>query len=454
MTAPSFFHEEETVKILERAALSAGTPLSLHYVERNQEGPKIAGWGHCTACDFINQMPEGKRACRQSRLGAAAMALRQQRPIPFICHIGFACIAAPVWPEEGFVLTFGPYCPAEESRSLESDALNGYIQLTGEEARRFPVSLEDIHIAPASALPAVVEWTIEALADLRAKQAAEQPVASESREEEEGITAPGSARPRIAAADREEYASTAIAAALAAGNGAQARELLRGVLAETRSRARVSIAVRRARLIAAVASVLESAERAGLNTGAIRDGFSEFVSDVQSARKDIDLLDRAMALLRRVPGVSAPPTGKNVELQSAEEPFYSALNHLIEASFSPKSTENENQDQDQDQYQYQEEIDSRRKPKMISLEKVAKKLGEKPSAISHRLERQFGMSFSDYVNRLRIERAKEMLRRTKLPATEIGKRTGFSDLSNFTKVFKRFAGMTPAAYRTQFRSKK
>lgn len=442
MTTPAVFHDPEIARLLKRASLCAGAPLSLHYVDRNQEGLRITGWGHCAACSYINSLPEGKRACRQSRLGAAVMAIRQDRPIPFLCHIGFACIAAPVFPKEGFVLTFGPYCPAEESRSLEFDALNGYIQLTGEEIQRFPVSLEDIHITPASAPPAVVEWTLEALRQWRDRREAGEPspVGDAGEPGAETPDMAGAARTRKTNSDREEYCSTAIAAALAAGNGPQARELLRGVLAETHSRARVSIAVRRARLIAAVAAVLESAERASLSTGPARSAFPDFVQEVQQARKDTDLLDRAMALFRRIPE-AAPPPSKNGDM-AAEPPFYTALNRLIEASMAEKLPQIENDDL------------SRKKPKAITLEKVAKALGETPSAISHRLERQFGLSFSDYLNRFRIERAKEMLRRTKLPATEIGRRTGFSDLSNFTKVFKRFAGMPPAAYRERFRRDK
>jgi two-component system response regulator YesN len=87
----------------------------------------------------------------------------------------------------------------------------------------------------------------------------------------------------------------------------------------------------------------------------------------------------------------------------------------------------------------------------IPLQEMAKLLGQSPSAISHRLERKFGMSYSDYLARLRMEEAKRLLRHTKLSATAIGPRVGIRDQSNFTKTFKRFIGMTPAEYREQHR---
>jgi len=66
------------------------------------------------------------------------------------------------------------------------------------------------------------------------------------------------------------------------------------------------------------------------------------------------------------------------------------------------------------------------------------------------LRRKFGMSFSEYVNRLRIDRAKDLLRRTQLNATQIAQRLGISDQSNFGKLFKRFEGITPLEYRERF----
>ena len=86
-------------------------------------------------------------------------------------------------------------------------------------------------------------------------------------------------------------------------------------------------------------------------------------------------------------------------------------------------------------------------PEGISLAEAARRLGRSSAAVSQHLMRHFGMNFSEYQGRIRIERAKEMLRRTRLSASVIGFRVGIDDQSNFGKLFRRHTGMTPLAYR-------
>ena len=88
----------------------------------------------------------------------------------------------------------------------------------------------------------------------------------------------------------------------------------------------------------------------------------------------------------------------------------------------------------------------------ITLQQVADILGETPSAISHRMKKLLGMHFSEYLGRVRIEEAKRLLRSTKLSATIIAQRVGIADQSNFGKLFKKYAGMTPIEYRKRIQN--
>lgn len=53
----------------------------------------------------------------------------------------------------------------------------------------------------------------------------------------------------------------------------------------------------------------------------------------------------------------------------------------------------------------------------------------------------------DYLNKLRISRAKELLSYSEKNVAEIAAETGFSDSSYFSVVFKRYEGISPAEYR-------
>ena len=61
-----------------------------------------------------------------------------------------------------------------------------------------------------------------------------------------------------------------------------------------------------------------------------------------------------------------------------------------------------------------------------------------------------GCTVGDYVRRLRVRRACELLTATSVPLTDVAMRAGFFDQSHMTRVVKRFLGLTPAALRRQY----
>jgi AraC-like DNA-binding protein len=422
VTPLAFFRLPQVERLLARAAKSAGTPLSLHYQAAGQEGTRVEAWGECAACALVNQLPAGARACRESRSAGGAMALEQQRAIPYLCHMGFACITVPVPAAEGFLLTFGPYSPAEASQSLEYDALRGLQAVDGQARTTFPVALDDIHRAPAGAVSGVVEWTTEALTALwRAAHIpeADRPSPTPGSTDPTGSLQPGRnvpsrRRPAPGRLSSANVPAAEVAAALAAGNEGQARELLRGALQETQRTGRRAQAALRARTVAVTAAVLEAAELAGLATASAWAAFPAFVGEAQQAQSDQTLVDAAFGPLGQV----RREAKQSPELALA----YAPLNAILEA----------------------------RLEEGITLEEVAVLLNENPSTITHRLQRKFGMSFSEYLGRMRINKAKQLLRRTRLTATVVAQRVGVQDQSNFSKLFRRFEGMSPLEYRERF----
>jgi AraC-like DNA-binding protein len=86
----------------------------------------------------------------------------------------------------------------------------------------------------------------------------------------------------------------------------------------------------------------------------------------------------------------------------------------------------------------------------VTLTEVAQALGVSPSAITHRLQRRFGVSYSEYLGRLRAEKAKELLRRTRLGVAEVASRVGISDPSNLGRLFRRHVMMSPKEYRSRY----
>lgn len=65
-------------------------------------------------------------------------------------------------------------------------------------------------------------------------------------------------------------------------------------------------------------------------------------------------------------------------------------------------------------------------------------------------QKNVGVSFLSYLNKLRITIAATMLRDTLLPVNEIMFRVGFTDQVHFLRTFKKIINMTPSAYREKY----
>lgn len=83
----------------------------------------------------------------------------------------------------------------------------------------------------------------------------------------------------------------------------------------------------------------------------------------------------------------------------------------------------------------------------VSMKEMADLCHLSPSYFSRLFNREIGESFVNYVNRQKIELAKEQLRGTNKSVAQIAGDVGYLNVSNFIAVFKRMEGVTPSLYR-------
>jgi two-component system response regulator YesN len=72
-----------------------------------------------------------------------------------------------------------------------------------------------------------------------------------------------------------------------------------------------------------------------------------------------------------------------------------------------------------------------------------------PSHFSVIFSQEMGESFKDYLTRIRLERAKELLRTTNLKCAEIAYQSGYNDPHYFSHVFHKRIGLPPQQFRQQ-----
>ncbi|HIW31360.1 MAG TPA: AraC family transcriptional regulator, partial [Candidatus Paenibacillus intestinavium] len=83
----------------------------------------------------------------------------------------------------------------------------------------------------------------------------------------------------------------------------------------------------------------------------------------------------------------------------------------------------------------------------ISLSELAEKFHMNYSYLSWYFKHRTNENMTAYINKLRIEKAKELLKYNEDTISQISMKIGFSEHNYFSKVFKKFTGMTPVEYR-------
>ena len=83
----------------------------------------------------------------------------------------------------------------------------------------------------------------------------------------------------------------------------------------------------------------------------------------------------------------------------------------------------------------------------ITLKDVADHVHLNPAYFSTIFKQSTGSSFKEYLNMVRIEESKRLLTNTNYSVIDISVATGFEDQSYFSKVFKKYTGLTPKQYR-------
>jgi YesN/AraC family two-component response regulator len=85
--------------------------------------------------------------------------------------------------------------------------------------------------------------------------------------------------------------------------------------------------------------------------------------------------------------------------------------------------------------------------KDLKLSEVADHVHLNPQYFSRYFKQRMGLTFTEYVSKLRIKEAKALLAGSNLPIYRIAVELGFSDAAYFTKVFAKYEKQTPIQFK-------
>lgn len=82
----------------------------------------------------------------------------------------------------------------------------------------------------------------------------------------------------------------------------------------------------------------------------------------------------------------------------------------------------------------------------LSVTEISKQMGYSPNYIGSTFKKEFGTSINDYINKYRVIMAKELMKDSDMKMYEISYAVGYADQHYFSKVFKKYEGVSPSDY--------
>ena len=87
----------------------------------------------------------------------------------------------------------------------------------------------------------------------------------------------------------------------------------------------------------------------------------------------------------------------------------------------------------------------------LTLNAIAERLCVNASYLSKRFKKEKGKNLTDYVNEKRVQTSLKYLATTDLPIQEVAELVGILDENYYSRLFKKYQGMTPSKYRSMMR---
>lgn len=91
---------------------------------------------------------------------------------------------------------------------------------------------------------------------------------------------------------------------------------------------------------------------------------------------------------------------------------------------------------------------------MLTLDLIEQELGIKQQEANMYIRKKYDMGYKQFLNRLRMDEAKRLLRESSLPIATIGERVGYLHATSFARTFRTIENIAPNEYRRNQRSGK
>ncbi len=407
-------------KYLEEILGNFSQATGLHIEAVNDKGETFCIPGKADRCDFcryIRNQPGGAEKCHASYRQATLEAAKWQEPYFFRCHAGLVIWAVPISVRGtslksiicGQVLMWEPdRFFFQELKKLNADIKN--FEELKEKAKQLEVVSPSRSQAVADTLFVVVNHLVK-----RDLHILEQ---IDTHRMQQKIRQDLEDRKKLQSADLNDYSAylkkeRSLLRYIRLGDRTRTEKNLQELLTCLFTKSAGDIAVIKVRVLELATLVSRAAVEGGADTERTLVRLKDFNQEAGKWEQVEEIFCKMQALVTGFLGDSLSLADKK-HLGLVND----AKNFIVENHSKP-----------------------------IRIEDVAARLFISPSHLSRLFQQEVHCTINDYITRVRIEKAVELMKKPELSVEQVSKAIGFLNQSYFAKLFRKYIGVTPLVYR-------
>ncbi|HPT79347.1 MAG TPA: PocR ligand-binding domain-containing protein, partial [Candidatus Atribacteria bacterium] len=395
------------------------------FIDANGESALIPSTYGCEYCKIVQSDPEGRRRCMESMNKAGRLAAQIGEPYISRCHAGLIEFAAPIVFKDIYLgsISCGPVLLWE----CDDTAAEEFIRLTQDlniDHQALLKAGKQLSILSGRAVQAAAELlfittnhichtgiiTLQQRKELNEQQSKLAEIIFEKKKAEERIKyLEERAKESEYPIDRENE----LLSRVRMGDRTGAKEILNELLGIVFLRSGGNMELIKARVLELVIVISRAAVEGGAQLDKLLGLNYSFVSSLSGISQFEEICSWTVNVLNTfLDTVYESRNIKNARLLS------DAMRYI-----------NENYNRN------------------LTLESVAQHVYISPFYLSHMFKEELGFTFLEYLTKLRIEEAKKLLMEKDMTIIEVASEVGYEDAGYFSKVFKKYTGISPAQYR-------
>lgn len=408
-------------KYLEEILGSFHNATGLHIEAINNEGETFSVLGELERsefCRYIRCQPNGEKKCRDSYKRASLEAAKWEEPYFFRCHAGLVIWAVPIMIQGiswgsiicGQVLMWEP----DDFFFHELEKLNVGIE-NFENLKKRACQLEVVSPTRSQAaadmlfvvVNHIVRRKINSLEEIDATRTQQQQIRREIEDRKRNNS------PEISDYDNYLKKERKFLRYIRLGDRTRANQTLQSLLTDLYTKTVGDLETVKARILELATLTSRAAVEGGANAERIMKLLKEFNQEIEGFERVEKFFYKIQSIVETfLDGIFALADKKHLAIVKNARVF------IMENYSTP-----------------------------LTVTDVAEHLYISPSHLSRLFREELDCTINDYLTRVRVEQAVEMMKKPEFSVAQVSKAVGFQNQSYFSKVFRKYIGVTPLIYK-------